>query len=300
MRLRWLILIPLLIGLVLLVDRNSGTSPAHRADRLLAGDIYLRVVQAGAGDTTLLLLHGYAESLMAYRPTLDRLATRTRVIAVDLPGFGLSEKPTGLYDLSSYVGRMSAFLDLHTDGPVIVVGHSMGGQIAAALALERPDRVVGLVLIASAGRGLHPAVTAITREGSDVMGWINAFVGEFVVPLHDPAWLEEPEDWRHYDPLLDPAFRAASGQVLREFDFAALETRFGDIDQPTLLIWGARDPTIPFAVGDTIDRQIPCSMMVPVQRTLHRPHQTEPDIVVDAIIHFLDDPDRLCLGTERN
>ena len=287
---RWLLAVPLLAGLVFLLDWGSSEPSPHVAERLRAGDVFLRGIRGGEGDTTLLLLHGYAESLMAYRPTFDRLANRTGVVAVDLPGFGLSDKPPGNYDLETYVGRMSAFIDQHIPGPVVVVGHSLGGEIAAALALDRPDRIVGVVLIASAGYGLGPTATAITQDGAGVLGWVNAAVGELVVSLHDPAWMSEPEAWRDYDPLLDPAFRSASAKVLREFDFAALRTRFHEIRQPTLIIWGRRDPTIPFAYGEAMAKAIGCSRMIPINRTLHRPHQTEPDMVADAILRFLDDP----------
>ena len=290
MRFRGLILAPLLAGLVLLVDRASSGTPPHEAERLLAGDVYLRAVRAGQGDTTLLLLHGYAESLMAYRPILDRLATRTSVVAVDLPGFGLSDKPDTGYDLTAYVRRLTAFMDSYLPGPVVLVGHSMGGEVAAALALERPNKVVGLILIATAGYGLSDAMETVTSQGADVVGWINAAAGELVIPLHDSKWLAEPDEWRRYDPLLDPAFRAASSRVLREFDFTALQSRFGDIRQPTLLIWGERDPTVPYEFGLEIQRAIACSAMLPVERTLHRPHQTEPAIVAQAIEDFLDDP----------
>lgn len=289
-RLRWLLIVPLLAGLILLVDRPGVDRPPHRAEWLRADDVLVRAVRAGTGDTTILLFHGYAESLMAFRPTFDRLAARTSTIALDLPGFGLSDKPQTRYDLASFVRRMTDFIDRHIPGAIVLVGHSLGGEVATAVALERPDRVVGLVLIASAGWGLSPATMTVTREGADVMGWINAAVGELVVPLHDPEWLAEPEDRRRYDPLLDPAFRAASARVLKEFDFAALQTRFHDVRQPTLLIWGERDPTIPFAFGEAIDDAIPCSQMIAVRRTLHRPHQTEPDTVVRAILHFLDEP----------
>jgi pimeloyl-ACP methyl ester carboxylesterase len=288
MRLRWLVIVPLLAGLILLVDRHSTDTPPHEAEWLSADDVQVRTVRAGTGDTTVVLFHGYAESLMAFRPMFDQLAARTSVVAVDLPGFGLSDKPQTPYDLASYVRRMTAFIDRHVPGSTVLVGHSMGGEVATAVALERPDRVVGLVLIASAGWGLSPATTALTREGADVMGWVNAAVGELVVPLHDSEWLAEPEDRRRYDPLLDPAFRSASTQVLKEFDFAALQTRFSDVRQPTLLIWGERDPTIPFAFGKAIDEAIACSQMMTIGRTLHRPHQTEPDMVVEAIEHFLD------------
>ena len=288
--LRWLLLVPLLAGLILLVDRRSTDPPPHEAEWLSADDVQVRTVRAGTGDTTLVLFHGYAESLMAFRPMFDQLAARTSVVAVDLPGFGLSDKPGPPYDLASYVRRMTAFIDRHVPGPIVLVGHSLGGEVAAAVALERPGQVVGLVLIASAGWGLSPATMALAQEGADVMGWINSVVGELVVPLHDPAWLAEPKERRRYDPLLDPAFRAASSRVLKEFDFEALQTRFGDIRQPTLLIWGERDPTIPFAFGKAIDKAIECSRMMTIRRTLHRPHQTEPGVVAQAIEHFLDDP----------
>jgi pimeloyl-ACP methyl ester carboxylesterase len=289
-RLRWLVIVPLLAGLILLVDRRSTDPPPHEAEWLSADDVQVRVVRAGTGDTTVVLFHGYAESLMAFRPMFDQLAARTSVVAVDLPGFGLSDKPRAPYDLASYVRRMTAFIDRHVPGPIVLVGHSLGGEVAAAVALERPGQVVGLVLIASAGWGLSPATMALAQEGAEVMGWINSVVGELVVPLHDPAWLAEPKERRRYDPLLDPAFRAASARVLKEFDFEALQTRFGDIRQPTLLIWGERDPTIPFAFGKAIDEAIECSRMMTIRRTLHRPHQTEPGVVAQAIEHFLDDP----------
>ncbi len=290
MQKRWWLALPLLAGMVFLLDWNSSEPSPHVAERFQAEDLFLRGVRAGVGDTTLLLLHGYAESLMAYRPMFDGLAARTHVVAVDLPGFGLSDKPTSGYHLQAYVDRMSAFMDRYLPGPVVVVGHSMGGEIAAALALDRPDRVVGVVLIASAGYGLSSTATVITRDGAEVLGWVNAAVGELVVPLHDPAWMAEPEEWQNYDPLLDPRFRSASAQVLREFDFAALQSRFHEIRQPTLIIWGKRDPTIPLAYGEAMAEAIGCSRMIQVNRTLHRPHQTEPGLVTDAILQFLDDP----------
>lgn len=290
MRYRWLILLPLLAGLLLLVDRRSSDRPRHVAERLRADDLFLRAVRAGQGDTTVLLIHGYAESLMAYRPIFDRLASRSKVVAVDMPGFGLSDKPESGYTLEDYVRRMSDFIDRHIEGPVVLVGHSMGGEVAAAVAIEKPDRVVGLVLIASAGWGLSETYHTLIGQGRGVLGWINAAAGELVIPLYDSNWLSQPDEWSTYDPLLDPSYRAASSEVLRQFDFAALRNRFSEISQPTMLIWGQRDPTTPFEFGLEMERAIPCSEMFTVTRTLHRPHQTEPDSVLSAIRKFLVSP----------
>ena len=72
--------------------------PPHRAEWIRVDDRRLRALRAGAGDTTLLFLHGYGESLLTWRYLLDRVPPHFRVLAIDLPGFGLSDKPDTTYD----------------------------------------------------------------------------------------------------------------------------------------------------------------------------------------------------------
>jgi pimeloyl-ACP methyl ester carboxylesterase len=285
----WLLVLGLLLWLGWDV-RPRATAPApHQAEWLQAGDIRLRVVRSGEGDTTLLLLHGYGESLMGYRAVFDALARRYRVIAVDLPGFGLSDKPDLPYDLASYRHRLGDFLGRWTRGPVVVVGHSMGGEIAAALALDHPDRVAAVVLIAPAGFALQPFIAGAKDVGADARGWVASILSA-AMPPQDPAWLSEPVGVRDYTPATDPAYRVAATRVLADFDFLALHDRFGDIHQPVLLIWGRQDPTIPFLVGESIAARLPCREFLPLDNVLHRPHQTHPDTVVAAIEDFLRHP----------
>jgi sigma-B regulation protein RsbQ len=283
----------LALGLLLWIGwdvRPQLAAPApHQAEWLQADDIRLRVVRAGQGDTTLLLLHGYGESLMGYRAVVDALASRYRVIAVDLPGFGLSDKPDAVYDLASYRRRLGDFLERWTRGPVVVIGHSMGGEVAAALALDHPDRVVAAVLISPAGFALRPFIAGAKDVGADARGWV-ASVLSAAMPPQDPAWLAEPAAVRNYTPATDPEYRVAATRVLAEFDFLALRDSFGDIHQPVLLIWGRQDPTIPFEIGESIAARLPCREFLPLDNVLHRPHQTHPDTVVAAIEDFLRHP----------
>ncbi len=266
-------------------DASPRAQPRHHAEWLQAGDLRLRVVRTGRGDTTLLLLHGYGESLMAYRAMFDRLAQHHRVVALDLPGFGLSDKPAGPYDLATMQHTLEDFISRWIQGPVVVVGHSMGGELAAALALARPDRIVALVLIAPAGNGLSPLLgdSGIASLGAD---WVTGALS-FVLPVHDPNWLEEPADRLAYEPGSDSAYRRVARQVLAEFDFSALGERFRDLKQPTLIIWGREDPTIPLEVGVRMAAMIPCHRLVVLPGTLHRPHQTEPDTVAAEMETFL-------------
>ena len=274
-------------------DQSARRTPLHRAEWLQADDVQLRAVRAGVGDTTLLLLHGYGESLVGYRAIFDRLARHHRVIAVDLPGFGLSDKPAGPYDLPAMVRRLGDFLGRWTSGPIVVVGHSMGGEIAAALALELPDRVVAAVLLAPAGDGLGTVLGDTSSIASPGAAWFATALA-FILPVHDPAWLWEPADRASYAPLGDPAYRAAARQVLEQFDFSALHDRFRELHQPTLLIWGREDPTIPYRIGELIGAMLPCRRMIVLPNTLHRPHQAQPDTVVAEMERFLQDPGSVC------
>ena len=268
--------------------------PAHRATWVTVDSLRLRVLEAGRGDTTLILLHGYGESLLAWRLVLDRLSRHFRVVALDLPGFGLSDKPDSRYDYPAYARWLGDFLTQHTQGPVVVVGHSMGGQIAAGLALDHPDRVVAAVLIDPAGAGINTLLTDTGGIASPATHWVVSAIS-FVLPVHDSVWLAEPADARDYEPAADSNTGRSARRVLEEFDFAALRGRFSKLKQPVLLIWGQQDPTIPFTIGQQIAAQLPCRRFVPLT-TLHRPHQTVPDTVAAEMEAFLARP--ACGATE--
>jgi 2-hydroxy-6-oxonona-2,4-dienedioate hydrolase len=218
-------------------------------------------------------------------------ARRYRVIAFDLPGFGASEKPDRPYTLAALAGEVIAFLERWTRGPVVLVGHSMGGAVAARVALDRPDLVGLLVLIAPAGLriGLGPVTNDPTAARATVIGVWEA-ARAFVTPLQDPEWLEDPPEVASYNPATDPAFRRSTGRALMEFDFEGIGDEFRRIRQPTLLVWGRGDPVIPFEVGQRIAEILPCRQWAPLERTLHRPQAERPDTVTSLILGFLSNP----------
>jgi pimeloyl-ACP methyl ester carboxylesterase len=262
-------------------------APHHR-EWVEAGGIRWRALRAGHGDTTLVLLHGFGESLLAWRSLVDRFTSHYRVLAVDLPGFGLSDKPAGRYDFATYQGWTSDLLRQQTTGPVVIVGHSMGGELAAGLALAHPERVVALVLIAPAGGGISPLLSDSGGIASPATQWVASALPQ-VFPAHDTTWLRESPADLAYQPSADSAAANALRQVLAQFDFAAIGARFRELRQPVLLIWGRQDPTIPFEIGDRIAGWLPCRRFVPLL-ALHRPHQTVPDTVASEMSAFLRRP----------
>lgn len=293
---RWAIVGLLLTASLGAVDRPRPANPVHRAEFLTVGTLRLRSVQAGTGDTTLVLLHGYGEHLLTWRAVIEPLAAQYTVLALDLPGFGASDKPDRPYTLPWLASVVTEVIESRATGPVVLVGHSMGGAIAAQVALERPDLVDALVLIAPAGLriGLGPITADRTPAVASVIGvWEG--VRAFVTPLHDPDWLAHPPERARYNPVSDPAFRRSTARTLVEFDFEGVGQRFAELHQPTLLIWGAQDPVVPFTAGLEIAAMLPCRTWAPLPRTLHRPHAERPDTVARIMLSFLAGP-RDCPG----
>lgn len=288
---RWWVITPALLVLTVFLDRPRQTKSLHQAEWLAAGDVRVRTVRAGSGDTTLFLLHGFGESLMTWRSVFDRLAQRYRVVAIDLPGFAGSEKPDVSYSLEAMTVRLVSFLDQWIKGPTIVVGHSMGGELAAALALARPERIVAGVLIAPAGWtvGLGGIADTMYPDKALAIGWYLSSRA-FLLPEHDLEWLGEPDSAARYTLMGDPAYRQAAARVLQEFDFRGLRERFAAIERPILLVWGVLDPVIPFSIADSLASTLPCSRLVALPKALHRPQLEIPDTVAAAILGFVGSP----------
>ena len=95
----------------------------------------------------LLFVHGFPLSRGAWQKQIDELRTDYRVIAPDLRGFGESEASAGTATMSQFADDLRALLQELATGPVVLVGHSMGGLLVRVFANQYPDEVVGMVLV---------------------------------------------------------------------------------------------------------------------------------------------------------
>lgn len=269
-----------------LLDRDPPSQPAHTAERVTAAGIQWRVLRAGAGDTTLVLVHGYGEHLLGWRAVIDRLARDHKVIALDLPGFGVTDKPDTVYSLDQMASWLRVLLDQETSGPIVLVGHSMGGAIVSAAALANPDRIEHLVLIAPAGLnpGLGRIGSMMGPAGQQAVGWWET-ARSLITPVHDPEWLAEPAEMASYDPMLDSGYRLATARILNDFAFDGIGERFRELSLPVLVIWGRYDAVIPFSTGDSIVQLLPCGRLAPLD-AMHRPQMERPDTTAALILGF--------------
>jgi len=204
--------------------------------------------EAGAGDPALVLVHGMACDRTHLRHQFDHLRDRYRVVAVDLRGHGVSDKPDGVYDSATFVGDFLALFDaLDLDRPVMI-GHSLGGSLSLALAVAHPESISGLVMLDS---GIRPPAhkTAelqpfyATLGGPDHGDRVRDFVvGRLFEPVDGPEVTAEVAATMAATPA--HVFRAMGDGVLA-FDSHQAATTCA---VPSLLVTAAR----PFAVPESL------------------------------------------------
>lgn len=116
---------------------------------IMAGDCAVRISDTRRGDRTIVLLHGYLESLDVWDEFTALLAPSVRVIAIDLPGHGVSEVKGEIHTMEFLADTVRAALDTIGVERVVLVGHSMGGYVALEFLRKYPERLNGLVLFHS-------------------------------------------------------------------------------------------------------------------------------------------------------
>jgi pimeloyl-ACP methyl ester carboxylesterase len=238
--------------------------------------------RAGAGRP-LLYLHG-ANDAGQWMPCTDELAARHDVIAPEHPGFGASDMPAWLdtvADLANFYLDLIDQLDLHG---VDLVGHDLGGWVAAELAVRDPRRLASLTLVASAGILVpgEPQTDPFLRTDEQRIRDL----------FHDPARADEmvarvlrpeTEDIN----LKNQTTTARLTWQPRGYD-PHLAKWLHRIKLPTLLVWGANDKLLPPAYAAAWQKLIPGAQLVVVPGCGHMPHVEQPQAFVAALENFFD------------
>ena len=282
----------------------QGTFP-FEARYLQAGDVRLHYVDEGPRDAPpILMLHGNGTwGYMYRRPLAELPAAGHRCVAPDHMGFGRSDKPPslGVYSLQAHIDNLLALIDGLDLRDLLLVAHDWGGPIGLGAALERRERLRGLVLMNTWAWELPSFLPPFLREfRTEGLGEILALGGNLFVESI-PGGMHR----RDTDPLMMEAYRAPfpdywsrAGTLafqreipLTERDRSArlmssIHERLGTLDVPVQLVWGMRDRVFQPVFLEQWQQLFPAARTVELDDAAHFVLEDRPEAVVQAIARF--------------
>jgi pimeloyl-ACP methyl ester carboxylesterase len=239
----------------------------------------------GGGGKPVVFVHGLGGQTMDWTPLLPSVVRAGfHVYAMDLPGYGESEKPPARsYSIHEQAQFVEAFLDAVQPGPVTLVGASMGGWIAATVALDAPQRIDRLVLVDSAGFAFKPSFdTALFTPTKPEE--VDALLA-LLIPHPDPIPRFVKEDvvrqvkgraWVVHRAL---ASMGAGADVL--------DARFSLLKLPLLLVWGKQDLVTPLTLGEAMHQAAPQSVLEVYDGCGHLAFATCAKRIAPRLVRFL-------------
>lgn len=266
---------------------------------MLPTGVAVRVIEGGASDApVVVLVHGWGVHSHLWKRTAPALlAAGLRVVAVDLPGHGLSERPSapGSFTLDAMTAHLHGVFDVLGVTRGAIVAQSMGGRVATEFALREPARVASLALFGSVGFGDVPATVALTPYLPAPRGPLTTVLVQRWMVALSKAWaygrrtpvLREDID-AYWAPTQFPDFVPAMHQALVEFDWRPLpESTIARIAAPTLVVFGTRDRTVRPHRAAERTAALPHGALYMVTDAGHVANEEAPDEVNPVLVEFI-------------
>lgn len=250
-------------------------------------------VHKGSGGTPILLIHGFDSSILEFRRLLPLLAGENETWAVDLLGFGFTDRVSGLdYSPIAIKTHLYSFWKTLINQPVILVGASMGGAAAIDFTLTYPEVVQKLVLIDSAGlKGGSPV-------GKLMFPPLDYYATEF---LRNPKVRDRICRSAYKNPSLISTDALCCGELhlkmpnwnqaliafTKSGGYGAFKLQqLAQIEQSTLILWGDSDKILRTGDAHKFARAIPQNQLIWIQDCGHIPHLEKPEITAQHILEF--------------
>lgn len=258
---------------------------------IISNGCALRVADSRKGEKTILLLHGYLESLDVWEDFAKLLAKEYRVVAMDLPGHGISQVMGPVHTMSFLADTVVGVLDELEIDKVTIVGHSMGGYVALQTLRLHPDRLEGLVLLSSTPNPDSPEklldrdreIAMVEAGHKDLLATTAAKNGfasdnlkrmqDEIIFLEEQVLVTEPEG----------VVALLRGMKEREDSNELLRSSY----LPQLFILGKKDSYIPLEKAEEMVAAHPQAKVVWLENSGHLGYFEEPEACATAIGEFM-------------
>lgn len=265
----------------------------------------IHYVQKGEQGPALLLVHGFGASTDHWRKNVAELSQNYRVWAIDLLGFGRSQKPNLTYSGELWRDQLQAFCQEVIQTPVYIAGNSLGGYAALCFAVDCPDWVRGLILLNCAGPfsddqvardRWQQQVAQLQRQilqlpfVIDIASWLlfnqmrqRSQIRKVLLKVYqDPTAVTDRLVEEIYRPALDQGALGVFRAVFKSPPGRKLDHLLQTLQRPLLLLWGAADPWMTTSKAEQFRHHYPQAAVEFVDAG-HCPHDERPE-VVNAII----------------
>ncbi len=273
--------------------------------RINVGGLTTRYFRAGNDGLPLVLLHGDSASALDWSWVLPTLGATHRVYAPDFPGFGESAKPSLDYSPEFLRQFLVDFIDALGIERAVLVGNSLGGLVSLRFALSRPEQVAALVLVDSSGLGysVTPALSQLTLPlyGEAAISWCQTPLGAkqrswlrtsllFAHPSQVPdVWLAEQERMAQMPGFLQATVSSLRAQVNVFGQRQVLLDSLGQLQMPTLVVWGTDDLVFPKEQAQDAVSRLQQGYLAFIPDCGHLPHIERPELFSAELSKFLNE-----------
>lgn len=228
--------------------------------------ININYEQKGSGDLVV-LLHGWGSNIKLFANLIDLLSQKYTVVAMDMPGFGMSEEPPSAWCVDDYVQFVVDFLADCDNKKITFLGHSFGGRVIIKLnsRTDLPFEIDRVILVDSAG-----IIPPKTNKKSFRTRYYKAGKAILSTKL---AQKIAPDALENFRKKMGSADYAAASPLMRQVLVKVvnedLEPLLPNIKCPTLLVWGVNDTATPLSDGEKMEKLIPDAGLVKLENAGH-------------------------------
>jgi len=257
---------------------HRGPMPGEPANATFAelNGVRMRYVDVGSGPAVV-LIHGFASSLETWDAIIPTLSKTHRVLALDLKGFGWTDRPEGDYSPKAQAALVLALMAERGIDEAALVAHSWGCSVALQMALAAPERVTRLALYDA---------FVYAEQVNTTFRWVRTRgLGEVIFGLFYKERPDEKLALAFYDPtivpeslveatersLQRPGTIAAALAAVRGQRYEEWEHEYRKVTQPTLLLWGREDLVTPLHIGERLSKELPRARLVAYPKCGHFP-----------------------------
>lgn len=278
------------------LNEKYDVKPSHYL-KMDGMNVHYRIDGYEKDTIPLVLIHGTGSSLFTWNPWTELLKEKHKIVRFDLPGFGLTgPHPEDDYSLETYLQFLQTFLSRLGIRQCVIAGNSIGGEIAWRYALNHPEQVKSLILIAAAGYPTEVDYVPMSyvilripviRELGVKVTPPEVIKGSLEYLYGKPERVSSDLVELYFDMTCREGNREALAKRMESISDPAPYEQLSLIKTPTLILWGEKDELIPVEYAHRFHNDLPNSNLAVFPGAGHMPMEEIPEKTAPAVEQFL-------------